>query len=229
MDPWEQNSVTSQSQFTHFQSRKCLWKCHMEMAGILSGLQWVNVLCGCMATTDSNHQRCCIEMGTIMYLLLIPTKHGFLLPKHLIPSSNYDLSSTKYHFKCDATVIMQSTPDLEIIIVIISQLTLRWRHNGRDGVSNHQPHDYLLNSLFRHRSKKTSKLIKWKHFPRYWPFVRGIHRSPVNSLHKGQWRGKCFHLMTLSWIKSMQAVISWVYPTKCKNRLRLIVLWFATE
>ena len=31
--------------------------------------------------------------------------------------------------------------------------------------------------------------VKWKHFPRYWPFVRGIHRSPVNSPHKGQWRG----------------------------------------
>ena len=29
-------------------------------------------------------------------------------------------------------------------------------------------------------------VIKWKPFPRYWPFVRGIHRSPVNSLHKGQ-------------------------------------------
>ena len=27
-------------------------------------------------------------------------------------------------------------------------------------------------------------VIKWKHFPRYWPFVRGIHRSPVNSQHK---------------------------------------------
>ena len=24
-------------------------------------------------------------------------------------------------------------------------------------------------------------VIKWKHFPCYWPFVRGIHRSPVNS------------------------------------------------
>ena len=35
---------------------------------------------------------------------------------------------------------------------------LRWRHNGRDGVSDHQPHDCLLNRLFRHRSKKTSKL-----------------------------------------------------------------------
>ena len=32
-------------------------------------------------------------------------------------------------------------------------------------------------------------VIKWKHFVRYWPFVRGIHRSPVNSPHKGQWRG----------------------------------------
>ena len=32
-------------------------------------------------------------------------------------------------------------------------------------------------------------VIKWKHFPRYWPFVRGIHRSPVNSPYKGQWRG----------------------------------------
>ena len=32
-------------------------------------------------------------------------------------------------------------------------------------------------------------VIKWKHFPRYWPFVRGIQRSPVNSPHKCQWRG----------------------------------------
>ena len=31
-------------------------------------------------------------------------------------------------------------------------------------------------------------VIKWKHFPRCWPFVRGIHGSPVNSPHKGQWR-----------------------------------------
>ena len=36
---------------------------------------------------------------------------------------------------------------------------------------------------------KHGDVIKWKHFPRYWPLVRGIHRSPVNFLHKGQWRG----------------------------------------
>ena len=39
-------------------------------------------------------------------------------------------------------------------------------------------------------------VIKWKHFPRYWPFVRGIHRSPVNSPHKGQWHwALCFSLI----------------------------------
>ena len=32
-------------------------------------------------------------------------------------------------------------------------------------------------------------VIKWKHFARYWPFVRGIHWSPVISPNKGQWRG----------------------------------------
>ena len=32
--------------------------------------------------------------------------------------------------------------------------TLQWRHDGHDSVSNHQPHDCLLNCLFRHRSKK---------------------------------------------------------------------------
>ena len=32
-------------------------------------------------------------------------------------------------------------------------------------------------------------VIKWKYFPRYWPFVREIHRSPVNFPHNGQWHG----------------------------------------
>ena len=36
-------------------------------------------------------------------------------------------------------------------------VSLRWRHNGHDSVSNHQPHGCLLNRLFRRRSKKTSK------------------------------------------------------------------------
>ena len=56
--------------------------------------------------------------------------------------------------------------------------TIQWRHNEHDGVSNHQPHDCLLSRLFRHRSKKTSKL-------RVIGLVRGIRGWPVISPHKG--------------------------------------------
>ena len=45
---------------------------------------------------------------------------------------------------------------------------------ARDGILSRVDHDGV---------------IDWKHFPRYWPFVRGIHRSLVNSPHKVQWRG----------------------------------------
>ena len=43
-------------------------------------------------------------------------------------------------------------------------------------------------------------VIKWKHFPRKWPFVRGIHRSPVNSPHRGQWRGALLFPLICAWI-----------------------------
>ena len=57
------------------------------------------------------------------------------------------------------------------------ELAVQWRHNGHDSVSNHQPHDRLLNRLFRRRSKKMSNSASLA-------FVRGIHRRPVNSPHK---------------------------------------------
>ena len=43
---------------------------------------------------------------------------------------------------------------------------------------------------------------KWKQFPRYWPFVRGNQRSPVNSPQKSQWRGALTFSLICSWIKS---------------------------
>ena len=47
----------------------------------------------------------------------------------------------------------------------------------------------LINALSSLTKLHHDDVIKWKHFPRYWPFVQGIDRSPVNSPHKGQWRG----------------------------------------
>ena len=43
-------------------------------------------------------------------------------------------------------------------------------------------------------------VIKWKHFPRYSPFVRGIHRSPVNSPYRGQWRRSLMFSLICAWI-----------------------------
>ena len=43
-------------------------------------------------------------------------------------------------------------------------------------------------------------VIKREHFPRYFPFMLGIHRSPVNSPHKGQWRGALMFSMICAWI-----------------------------
>ena len=45
-------------------------------------------------------------------------------------------------------------------------------------------------------------VIKWKHVPRYWPFVRGIHRSPVNSPHKGQWHRALMFSLICVWINA---------------------------
>ena len=63
--------------------------------------------------------------------------------------------------------------------------TLRWRQNGRDSVSNHQPQDCLFNRLFRRRSKKTSKL-------RVTGLCVGNSPGPVNSPHKGPVTRKMF-------------------------------------
>ena len=49
-------------------------------------------------------------------------------------------------------------------------------------------------------------VIKWKHCPRYWSFVRGIHRSAVNSPHKGQWRGAFFICAWINvWVNNCKA------------------------
>ena len=56
-----------------------------------------------------------------------------------------------------------------------------------------------------HKYAAHDDVMNWKNFPRYWPFARGIHRSPVNSPHKGQWRGALMFSLICVWISG------WVY------------------
>ena len=71
-------------------------------------------------------------------------------------------------------------------------------------------------------------VIKWKHFPRYWPFVRGIHRSPVNSPHKGQWRGALMPSLICAringWVNNREAGDLRRHQAHCD----VIVMWSAS-
>ena len=60
--------------------------------------------------------------------------------------------------------------------------------------------EYTMSILDKTNALHHDDVIKWKHFPRYWPFVRGIHRSPVNSPHKAQWRGALMLSLICAWI-----------------------------
>ena len=42
-------------------------------------------------------------------------------------------------------------------------------------------------------------IIKWEHIQRNWPFVKGNHRSPVDSPHKGQWCGALMFSLICAW------------------------------
>ena len=61
-------------------------------------------------------------------------------------------------------------------------------------------HDWNPEPPAHYYAASRDDVIKWKHFPHYWPFVRGIHRSPVNSPHKSQWRGALMFYLICAWI-----------------------------
>ena len=69
---------------------------------------------------------------------------------------------------------------------IISNMCAQFENNRSSGFIelSRSHHLYSRGHIISH-----DDVIKWKHFPRYWPFVWGIHRWPVNSPHKGQWHG----------------------------------------
>ena len=81
-------------------------------------------------------------------------------------------------------------------------MDIRWSHDRLSCIMG-------IATLHTTRATYHDDVIKWKHFPRYWPFVRGIHRSPVNSPHKGQWRGALiFSLICIcinGWVNNREA------------------------
>ena len=92
-----------------------------------------------------------------------------------------------------------------VIIVNLAFLMMNFPFTCLPGGSLHYNALYSVNvldsSVPRPRWWSHDDVIKCKHFLCYWPFVRGIHRSPVNSAHKGQWRGVLMFSLICAWIK----------------------------
>ena len=83
------------------------------------------------------------------------------------------------------------------------------------GITKHDKRGYVY--CYAH-----DDVMKWKHFPRSWSLVRGIHRSPVNSPHKGQWRGALMFSMICPWING------WISDSEAGHRAHYdatVMLW----
>ena len=87
-------------------------------------------------------------------------------------------------------------------------------HTGKkiEGIINFVGSNYndiMTRVEIRSISELHDDVIKWKHFPRYWPFVQGIHRSLVNSPHKGQWGGALMFTLICAringWVNNREA------------------------
>ena len=128
----------------------------------------------------------------------------------MFPSKFLQFPSILTHFHAANEKIQNGGCDLAIsrglvwvnaCCVKIQQLVVR--------VSSSSDHQGCL-LLTAVKSASHDDVIKWKHFPHYWPFVRGVHRSLLDYPHKGHWRRALmlFCLMctwTNSWANSRDA------------------------
>ena len=160
------NSTILNSAFLEMNFLKVfLWVCWIE-----------NLILGCTKTTpaaDSDEQ--CVKM-TFPFQCLSSKFKPLIYCHHTGQKYSICRHITE---RCEST--MRESKRWQSAVVMTNGagnptgLSLRWRHNGCDSVSNHQPHDCLL--LFRRRSKKDQSSASLA-------FVWGIHRGLVNSPHK---------------------------------------------
>ena len=94
-------------------------------------------------------------------------------------------------FQCTSHVLSQhlSRPYCELCSRHHNDGTLQPRYLESSNTDSHDK-----------KSPSRDDVMKWKHFPRYWPFMLGIHRPPVNSPHKGQWRRALMLSLICAWI-----------------------------
>ena len=91
-----------------------------------------------------------------------------------------------------------------LVITPENFMMIRWWEHSQKGVTDRRTDGQTENTICRAAWSQLKithdDIIKWKHFPCYWPFVGGIHQSLVNSPHKGQWCGALMFSLICAWI-----------------------------
>ena len=110
---------------------------------------------------------------------------------------------------------------------------LQWRHNGRDGVSNHQPHYCLLNRVFRRRSKKTSVKLRATGLCAGNSLVTGEFPAQMtsNAENVSKWwrhyerKPRFFMILTLSSLSTPEVVITTTSGVTGDDKVSLSFQW----
>ena len=112
-------------------------------------------------------------------------------------------------------------------LVVYSKMgvsTMQW-----DFLSYIKTHTSLKSLWCQHDSPRFQNISSWRHhmehFPRYWPFVRGIHRSPVVSPHKGQWRDPLMFSLICAWTNAWANKRDAGHLRRHRTHLILTSLW----
>ena len=160
--------------FKSFHSRKCIWKRFCKMTANLARPHCDKLMPSCLLTilganTCKPNNRAWrsgtkpnqTSMISVLFWSQYHRKFEPLISSEKPINLWFDQVSIEYQMKVPEVNEVIGHDEIHTNMAKHCseyQNSLQWRHNGRYGVSNHQPHDCLLKRSFRRRSKKTSKL-----------------------------------------------------------------------
>ena len=186
-----------------------------------------------------------VPLHSVRYLQFIDPEHSIRVNWIMAPIIGCVTFDIKMHYNISPLITRMRWSSILDCVVCCSTHRTRWNSTRRNiyEISCQFPTckceiALLVNgtvSEYAYRDPSRSKhddVIKWKLFPCYWPFVRGIHRSTVNSPHKGQWRGALiFSLMCVwinGWVNNREAGDLRCYSVHC-DVIVMIFIVFASD
>ena len=170
----------------------------LGVSGLLQSLQWSSSV-GCHSQSFSSGIPVWDSFTYVsQWCSSVPYKHS--LGRPVVSQCSLDQPVA---FQWQSSVHWTSQCRLAQGKVYVTSLTGRYRSPMKSDAVAHCGVGIV--SVFRTvtcTSLHTSHgdVIKWKYFPRYWFFVWEIHLSPMNSPHKGQWRGALMFSLICAWI-----------------------------